>query len=62
MSGQMKGKISQTVYSDYQSVDGLYFAFSMNQKIKDGGGQAIQFDAIELNKEVDDKIFMYPAE
>lgn len=62
MSGQMKGKISQTVYSDYQSVDGLYFAFSMNQKIKDGGGQAIQFDSIELNKEVNDKIFMYPAE
>ena len=61
-SGQMKGQISQTVFSDYQEVDGVYFAFSMTQKIKDGQGQTIVFDSIELNKKYDDSIFKFPGE
>ncbi|RLD63273.1 MAG: outer membrane lipoprotein-sorting protein, partial [Bacteroidetes bacterium] len=36
-TGQMKGKIGVTTFSDYQEVDGLYFAFSMGQGIKDMG-------------------------
>ena len=61
-SGQMKGQISQTVFSDYQEVDGIYFAFSMTQKIKDGQGQTIVFDSIELNKKYEDSIFKFPGE
>jgi len=61
-SGQMKGQISQTVFSDYQEVDGIYFPFSMTSKIKDGQGQTIVFDSIELNKKYDDAIFKFPGE
>ena len=58
----MKGKIGVTTFSDYQEVDGLYFAFSMGQGIKDMGTQAINFDSIELNPEVDNTIFKFPEE
>lgn len=61
-SGEMKGQISQTLYSDYQEVDGIFFAFSMTQKLKDGMGQTIAFDSIELNKEFEKSIFEFPGE
>ncbi len=61
-SGDMKGQISQTLYSDYQEVDGFMFPFSMTQKIKDGMGQTIVFETIELNKEFENKIFEFPKE
>ena len=61
-SGQMKGKVSVTTFSDYQEVDGLYFAFSMGQGLKDMGSQAINFDSIELNPKVDDALFKFPEE
>lgn len=61
-SGEMKGQISQTLYSDYQEVDGIYFAFSMTQKIKDGMGQTIVLEKVELNKKFNDSLFNYPGE
>jgi outer membrane lipoprotein-sorting protein len=61
-AGEMKGQISQTLYSDYQEVDGIYFAFSMTQKIKDGMGQTIVFEKVELNKKFEDALFKYPGE
>ena len=61
-SGEMKGQISQTLYSDYQEVNGIYFAFSMTQKIKDGMGQTIVFESVELNKEFESSIFKFPGE
>jgi outer membrane lipoprotein-sorting protein len=60
-SGQMKGKISRTTFSDYQEVDGLYFPFSITQGIKDMGSQTINFTSIEVNPTVDDAIFKFPA-
>jgi len=59
-SGQMKGSISQTVYSDYQEVEGVYFPFSFNSRLKDGEGQPVTVEKIELNVEVDDSIFTFP--
>jgi outer membrane lipoprotein-sorting protein len=61
-TGQMKGKIGLTTFSDYQEVDGLIFPFSMGQGIKDMGTQAINMTSIELNPEVDDAIFKFPEE
>lgn len=61
-SGQAKGMISQTIFSDYDEVDGLYFPFSMTQGIKDQGGQTIKITKIELNPEVDMKEFEFPTE
>lgn len=51
----------QNNFSDYRSIDGVMFAFT-NQNLM--GGQLaseIQFESIELNKPVDDKIFVMPA-
>jgi hypothetical protein len=61
-SGQMKGQISQTVFSDYQEVQGIYFPFSMTNKLKDGDGQTIVFESIELNKTYEDSLFKFPGE
>jgi hypothetical protein len=61
-SGEMKGNISQTVYSDYQEVDGVYFPFSMMQRLKDGEGQVIEFEKVLLNQKFEDKIFLFPGE
>lgn len=61
-SGEMKGNISQTVYSDYQEVDGVYFPFSMMQRLKDGEGQVIEFEKVVLNQKFEDKIFLFPGE
>ena len=33
--GPMAGKTAQTVFSDYDEVDGLYFPFSIKEKLKD---------------------------
>ena len=61
-SGQAKGMTSEVKFSDYQEVDGLYFAFSMTQGIKDGQSSPITFSNIELNPEVDDALFAFPEE
>ena len=60
--GPQKGVIQQITFSDYQEVEGLYFAFSMTQGIKDGPSQPIMFDSIELNPDVDETLFTFPAE
>lgn len=61
-SGEMKGQISQTLFSDYQEVEGLYFPFSMTQRLKDGQGQTIVFEAITLNGVFESALFQYPGE
>ncbi|MFN5149656.1 MAG: outer membrane lipoprotein-sorting protein [Flavobacteriia bacterium] len=60
--GEMKGQISQTVFSDYQEVEGTYFAFSMTQRLKDGMGQTIVIESVELNKTYEDSLFKFPEE
>lgn len=59
-SGEMKGKTSQTKYSDYQEVDGVFVAFSQTSGIKDGMTQTIQFDKISLNPKIDESKFLFP--
>ncbi|MBC2845035.1 outer membrane lipoprotein-sorting protein [Winogradskyella flava] len=61
-SGPMKGKMSQITFSDYQEVDGLYFAFSMTQGLKDQPGFSMSVDGVELNPDVDVKAFEYPED
>ncbi|MCA0959226.1 outer membrane lipoprotein-sorting protein [Muricauda ruestringensis] len=61
-SGPAKGQISEITMSDYQEVDGMYFAFSMAQGVKDGQSQPITIDAIELNPTIDDAEFAFPEE
>jgi hypothetical protein len=59
-TGEMKGKISQTKYSDYQEVDGVIIAFSNTSGIKDGMSQTIQYDKVEVNPKVEETKFSFP--
>lgn len=61
-SGPNKGQMSETLLSDYQEVDGLYFPFSLTQGLKGGQSQALTLDKIELNPTVDDAVFAFPEE
>ena len=60
-TGEMKGKIAQTKYSDYQEVDGVMIAFSQSSGIKDGMSQNITFDKVLINTTVDEKTFKFPG-
>lgn len=61
-SGQFKGQMSESKYSDYQEVDGIYFPFSLTQGLKGQPGQGITMDKIEVNPTVASKEFDYPEE
>lgn len=62
-TGPAKGKVSQTKFSDYQEIDGIYFAFSTEVGVKGfPGGQTITVESLSLNPEVEDTIFKMPAE
>lgn len=60
--GQAKGMMSEITFSDYQEVEGLYMPFTMSQGVKGQGGQPVTMDSIELNPEVTDSDFAFPAE
>lgn len=60
--GQMKGQIAQTVFSDYQEVNGIYFAFSITSRLKDGQGQTVVIESVELNPVVEEGLFKFPEE
>jgi hypothetical protein len=60
-TGEMKGKIAQTKYSDYQEVDGVMIAFSQSSGIKDGMSQDITFDKVLINSTVDEETFNFPG-
>ena len=61
-SGPAKGQMSETTYSDYQEVEGLYFPFSMSQGLKDGQKGTISIKSIEINPDIDDAVFDFPEE
>jgi len=62
VSGPMAGKTSVTIMSDYQEVDGLYFAFSISQEVDGMGGNEIVISDVELNPTVDENVFAFPGE
>lgn len=61
-SGPGKGMISEVTFSDYQEVDGIYFAFSMTQGVKGQPGAPMNISSIELNPKIDDSVFAFPEE
>ncbi|MFM9984971.1 MAG: LolA family protein [Flavobacteriales bacterium] len=62
MGGEMKGKIEQLKFSDYQEVSGVFMPYAMDQGIKDLGSQTITFTAIEINPTIDEELFKYKGE
>jgi outer membrane lipoprotein-sorting protein len=54
---------TETILGDYKSVDGLMFPYSTESHVKgkEGVGQAIAIEKIELNPKVDTAMFAMPA-
>lgn len=59
-SGPAKGATIQSIYSDYQEVDGVYVAFSQIDKFNGQVGLEMKVETVEFNTEVDDSIFKMP--
>jgi len=62
VSGNLKGKVNRTTYSDYKMVDGLMFPFLQTIGIAGEASRKIIFDIIELNPQVDDEVFKFPKD
>jgi outer membrane lipoprotein-sorting protein len=61
--GPGKGMVQESVMSDYQEVNGLMFPFSLTVRAKgQPSGQTITIDKIETNVDLDDAMFVMPAE
>ena len=61
-SGPAKGSIGQSLFSDYQEVEGLYFPFSISQGIKNQGSQPLAIEKIIINPDVSNRSFSFPVE
>jgi hypothetical protein len=61
-AGQGKGMTSEITMSDYQEVEGIYFAFAMTQGVKDGPSSPLTIESIELNPTVEEGSFAFPEE
>lgn len=59
-SGPGKGQMYRTTMSDYQEVDGLYFAFTTTEYIGQQEIITISLDSVELNPTVEDSLFAFP--
>ncbi|NJN33817.1 MAG: outer membrane lipoprotein-sorting protein [Saprospiraceae bacterium] len=58
--GQMKGVTSETFMSDYQEVNGLFFPFTIQQKMNGELAASVSVEKIEVNPEVKDGEFAMP--
>ena len=59
-SGPMKGQATQTYFSDYQEVSGIYFPFSISQKFQGQTAFDLAIEKMELNVEMDKALFQFP--
>jgi hypothetical protein len=59
--GQAKGATSETIYSDYQEVNGLYFPFSIAQKFNGQIAVTIVVEKVEIGVPLNDKDFAFPT-
>lgn len=59
--GEAKGGISESVFSDYQEVDGFFMPFSITQKFNGQEGGAVKVTKYEINVPIDKKEFIFPT-
>lgn len=60
-TGPMKGQATETYFSDYQEVDGLYFPFSISQKFQGQSVFSLTVEKIELNTPIENALFAFPV-
>ncbi|WP_299520284.1 outer membrane lipoprotein-sorting protein [Winogradskyella sp.] len=61
-SGQAKGATAQTLYSDYQEVDGKYISYTQTNKFNGNVALVMNVQSVEFNAEVDESIFKMPED
>lgn len=59
-SGPMKGQPAEVFYSDYQEVEGIYFPFSISQKMNGQAMFAMAIEKIVLNVPLEVSFFAFP--
>lgn len=59
-TGPMKGQPAETYFSDYQEVNGVYFPFSISQKMNGQTVFALAIEKIDVNTDMDDTMFAFP--
>jgi len=61
LEGPNSGKTMQAFLEDYRKVQGLWYPFKSTMKIDDQTFQVLVTEAVEFNKEIDQKIFKMPG-
>lgn len=60
--GEMKGQASETYFSDYDEVEGIYFPFTIAQKLNGQAVFSVKVETAEANVEIEDTKFAFPEE
>jgi hypothetical protein len=60
LNGPQKGMTIETYYSDYEEVDGMYFAFTIEQKIDGNTSFGVSISELILNPELPEDYFTMP--
>lgn len=60
--GQMKDVAVETLMSDYQEVNGLFFPFTVSQKINGQVAFTMAMEKLEMNVAIDNKEFAFPID
>jgi outer membrane lipoprotein-sorting protein len=60
--GQTKGMVIESFFSDYQEVNGLFFPFTISQKVNGQEAFAMTLEKVEMNVAIDNAIFAFPKE
>lgn len=58
--GPMKGMAQESLFSDYQDINGLVFPFTISYRMNGQTGQSITMEKIETNVSLDPKEFAFP--
>ena len=61
-SGPAQGMTSQSIYSDFQEINGLYLPFSQIDKFNGQIGLEVLIETAQFNTEVDETIFKMPQD
>ncbi len=60
LTGPAKGSAVDTYFSDYEEVDGMYFAFTIVQKMNGTEVFSVSIEKFEINPEIEDGYFSLP--
>lgn len=60
--GEMKGQATETFFSDYDEVEGVYFPFTIAQKLNGQQVFSLSVEEAKANIEIEDTKFAFPEE